>query len=169
MVPAEEEVMAEADGTDVKLISRRALLRRALGVTAAVSSPALEEALAQKLRGRENESVSLAAAPAAEIASGKPQVSLIIDDGSPVDPLFYEIPGYDSPLVVPLEHVKRVAETLERFELRGKMTLIPMPSCLGRIDQSLKKVPQAHLESFREIIRARIAPRFDITPESLLI
>jgi hypothetical protein len=157
--------MAEADGTDVKRTSRRTLLRRALGVTAAVSSPALEEALAQKLRGHENESIGLAAAPAAEIASGKPQISLIIDDGSPVDPLFYEIPGYESPLVVPLEHVKRVAETLERFELRGKMTLIPMPSCLGRIDQSLKKVPQAHLESFREIIRARIAPRFDITPE----
>jgi hypothetical protein len=99
--------------------------------------------------------------------SGKTPISLIIDDGSPVDPLFYEIPGYETPFLIPHEFTTRVAETFERFDLRGKITIIPMPSCLGRIDQSLKRVPTDHLQGFLKIVRERIAPRFDITPEFL--
>lgn len=114
------------------------------------------------------ESLNVTAARAVpENASGKIPFSFIIDDGSPVDPLFYEIPGYETPLLVPHEFTTRVAETMERFELRGKMTLIPMPSCLGRIDQSLKRVPPEHLEGFLKIVQERIATRFDLTPEFL--
>jgi hypothetical protein len=99
--------------------------------------------------------------------SGKIPISLIVDDGSPVDPLFYELPGYETPFLVPAEFTQRVAETFERFDLRGKLTIIPMPSCLGRIDKSLKRVPPYHLQSFLKLVRERIAPRFDITPEFL--
>lgn len=99
--------------------------------------------------------------------TGKIPFSLIIDDGSPVDPLFYELPGYETPFLVPAKFTRRVADTFDKFNLRGKFTLIPMPSCLGRIDQSLKRVPQEHLSGFLEIIRERVAPRFDITPEFL--
>lgn len=99
--------------------------------------------------------------------SGKIPMSLIVDDGSPVDPLFYELPGYETPFLVPAEFTQRVAETFERFDLRGKLTIIPMPSCLGRIDRSLKRVPPDHLQSFLKLVRERIAPRFDITPEFL--
>jgi hypothetical protein len=97
----------------------------------------------------------------------KVPISLIIDDGAPIDPLFYEIPGYETPFLVPTEFTQRVAETFERFELRGKLTIIPMPSCLGRIDQTLKRVPPDHLSAFLKVVRERIAPRFDITPEFL--
>jgi hypothetical protein len=100
-------------------------------------------------------------------ASGKIPISLIIDDGAPVDPMFYEQPGYETSLLVPAEFTRRVAETFERFGMRGKFTVIPMPSCLGRIDQSLKRVPDAHRQEFLRIVRERIAPRFDITPEFL--
>jgi hypothetical protein len=103
----------------------------------------------------------------AQNAQGKIPISLIVDDGSPVDPLFYEIPGYETPFLVPAEFTARVAETFERLDLRGKLTIIPMPSCLGRIDQSLKRVPPDHLQAFLKIVRERIAPRFDITPEFL--
>jgi hypothetical protein len=99
--------------------------------------------------------------------TGKTPISLIIDDGSPVDPLFYELPGYETPFLVPAEFTKRVADTFDRFDIRGKFTLIPMPSCLGRIDQSLKRVPQDHLQEFLKLVRERIYPRFDITPEFL--
>src|SRR5258708_2383108 len=99
--------------------------------------------------------------------SGKIPFSLIIDDGSPVDPLFYELPGYETPFLVPAEFTRRVADTFDRFDLRGKLTIIPMPSCLGRIDKSLKRVPQEHLDAFLKIVRERISPRFDITPEFL--
>ena len=84
-----------------------------------------------------------------------------------MDPLFYEIPGYETPYLVPPEFVARVADTFERLDLRGKITVIPMPSCLGRIDQSLKRVPQENLQAYLKIMRERIAPRFDITPEFL--
>jgi hypothetical protein len=111
---------------------------------------------------------SVAAARAsAQNTPGKIPISLIVDDGSPVDPLFYEIPGYETPFLVPAEFTARVADTFDRFDLRGKLTIIPMPSCLGRIDQFLKRAPQEHLQSFLKIVRERIAPRFDITPEFL--
>jgi hypothetical protein len=103
----------------------------------------------------------------AQPASGKIPISLIVDDGSPVDPLFYELPGYETPFLVPVEFTQRVAETFERYNLYGKLTIIPMPSCLGRIDKSLKRVPADHLAGFLKVVRERIAPRFDITPEFL--
>jgi hypothetical protein len=99
--------------------------------------------------------------------AGKTPISLIIDDGSPVDPLFYELPGYETPFLVPAGFTSMVADTFDKYDLRGKFTVIPMPSCLGRIDQSLKRVPQDHLQEFLKIVRERIAPRFDITPEFL--
>lgn len=99
--------------------------------------------------------------------AGKTPFSLIIDDGAPVDPLFYELPGYETPFLVPSDFTKKVADTFDRFDLKGKFTLIPMPSCLGRIDQSLKRVPDVHLHDFLKIIRERVTPRFDITPEFL--
>ena len=58
-----------------RVISRRELLKRAgTGMAAGLVSSALGTRLAG--------------------ASGKIPFALIIDDGSPVDPLFYEIPGY---------------------------------------------------------------------------
>jgi hypothetical protein len=131
------------------MMTRRSVLKAAgSGMEAAAFSVTVGSALAQN-------------------AQGKIPMSLIVDDGSPVDPLFYEIPGYETPFLVPVEFTARVAETFERFDLRGKITVIPMPSCLGRIDQSLKRVPQDHLQAFLKVMRERIAPRFDITPEFL--
>jgi hypothetical protein len=99
--------------------------------------------------------------------TGKIPFSLIIDDGSPVDPLFYELPGYETPFLIPAKFTRKVADTFDKFGLRGKFTIIPMPSCLGRIDQSLKRVPQEHLLEFLRLMRERVATRFDITPEFL--
>src|SRR5579864_2367408 len=133
--------------TNVKVFSRRELLELA-GTSAAFAQQT------GKL-------------PPPASPSGKIPMSLIVDDGSPVDPLFYELPGYETPFLVPADFTRRVAETFDRFDLRGKLTIIPMPSCLGRIDKSLKRVPQDHLDAFLKIVRERIAPRFDITPEFL--
>ena len=107
--------------------------------------------------------------PAKSAGTSSPRIpfSLIIDDGSPVDPLFYEIPGYETPYLVPAEFIQRVADTFDRFDLRGKFTVIPMPSCLGRLDKSLNRVPAEYLASFLKLVRERFAPRFDITPEFL--
>jgi hypothetical protein len=132
--------------------------------------PAVTRRTVLKTAGRGVEAAAFSSAVGSALAEntpGKIPMSLIVDDGSPVDPLFYEIPGYETPFLVPAEFTARVAGTFERFGLRGKITIIPMPSCLGRIDQSLKRVPQEHLQAFLKIVRERIAPRFDITPEFL--
>ncbi|MCX5644284.1 MAG: hypothetical protein NTZ17_06320 [Phycisphaerae bacterium] len=135
-----------------KIVSRRQLLKQAgTGMAATVLSTAVGKVLAQGTPS----------------ISGKTPISLIIDDGAPVDPLFYELPGYETPLLVPREFTQRVVETFDRFDLRGKFTVIPMPSCLGRIDQSLKRVPAEHLADWLKLVREGIAPRFDITPEFL--
>jgi hypothetical protein len=109
----------------------------------------------------------LAGQPPANPAAGKHPISLIIDDGGPVDPMFYMHPGYETPWIVPNSFTERVAATFERFDMYGKFTVLPMPSCLGRIDKSLDRVPQEHLQGFLKIVRERIAPRFDVTPEFL--
>jgi hypothetical protein len=149
-------------GCETKInMNRRELLRYAgAGLLAGVFSGSVGKVLAASLPGngevitRSNVSV-------------RTPISLIIDDGSPVDPLFYELPGYETPFLVPAEFTRRVADTFDKYDLRGKFTVIPMPSCLGRIDQSLQRVPQAHLQEFLKLVRERIAPRFDITPEFL--
>jgi hypothetical protein len=138
-----------------KVVSRRGLLRHAgAGMAVGVLSTATGRVLSQADAGTSG-------------ASGKTPIALIIDDGSPVDPLFYELPGYETPFLVPREFTQRVAETFERFDLRGKFTVIPMASCLGRVDQSLKRVPPEHLADWLQLVRERIVPRFDITPEFL--
>jgi hypothetical protein len=145
--------------------------RKVLKQAAAVAAAGIFDGSAGTLLGGESQKdkkdAGETAAQAAPIASGKTPISLIIDDGAPVDPLFYELPGYETPFLVPAEFTRRVADAFDRFDLRGKLTIIPMPSCLGRIDRSLKRVPQEHLEQFLKVVRERIAPRFDITPEFL--
>jgi hypothetical protein len=139
-------------------ITRRKMLKYAgSGLIAGALASSVGEVLAAPLIKEPFKSPNL---------SGPVPVSLIIDDGSPVDPLFYEHPGYETPFLIPHEFTRRVADTFEKLNLRGKFTLIPMPSCLGRIDKSLKRVPREHLEEFLKLIRERIAPRFDITPEN---
>jgi hypothetical protein len=150
-----------------KGISRRDLLKQAftgmaVGVFSVSSGKVWSEGSSASQKLADNGTT-----PATQSPSGKTPISLIIDDGSPVDPLFYEIPGYETPFLVPREFTRQVVETFEQFDLRGKFTVIPMPSCLGRIDQSLKRVSPNHLEGFLQLVRDRIAPRFDITPEFL--
>ena len=156
------------DGVPTRnVVSRRDLLKRAgTGLAAGLISVGLGRSKA-KASPASPERVDTAAAPTAARASGKIPFSLIIDDGSPVDPLFYEIPGYETPLLVPRAFTQRVADTFDKYDLRGKLTIIPMPSCLGRLDQSLKRVPAEHLQDFLQVVRERIQPRFDITPEFL--
>jgi hypothetical protein len=142
-------------------INRRTLLKYAgTSAVAGMFSSSIGKAMANTLQG-------IGEPSAGPGFNGKLPFSLIIDDGSPVDPLFYELPGYETPFLVPAVFTQRVADTFDRFGLHGKFTVIPMPSCLGRIDKSLKRVPQDHLDKFLKLVREHIAPRFDITPEFL--
>ena len=63
--------------------------------------------------------------------------------------------------------LQEFADFVEENDIRGKFTLLPCPAGLGRIDQHVRGISDADLSQFLKIIRSRIAPRFDITPEVL--
>ena len=66
-----------------------------------------------------------------------------------------------------ISDLRGFADFVERNEIRGKFSVLPCPAGLGRIDQSVRGLSDSDLTEFLEIVRSRIAPRFDITPEVL--
>jgi len=146
-------------------ISRRSVLKDTVGVLGASLLPVgFQGGLPPMPEFAKSMGVST---PGVTQWRGKTPITLMIDDGGPVDQMYYMQPGYETPLVIPSEFCQRFAGILEKNEVHGKMTVLPMQSCLGRLDQSLKMVPQKHLEAFLQIVRDRIATRMDITPEFL--
>lgn len=65
----------------------------------------------------------------------------------------------------------RVYETLieliEQYDIRGKLSVLPVPGGLGRIDQSVRCLPDEDLEQILELTRSRMADRFTICLEVL--
>lgn len=57
------------------------------------------------------------------------------------------------------------ADLIDEFNIRGKCSLLACPSGLGRIDQSVRGYTDAELKELLAIMRDRIQPRMDITPE----
>jgi len=94
-------------------------------------------------------------------------ISLVIDDGSPVNAMFSSHPETEHVFEVHNRFTRRFADICARHGVRGKFTVLPMPMCLGRIDERLAHVSRRHLSTFLRIVRKRIAPIFDITPEIL--
>lgn len=95
------------------------------------------------------------------------KISLLVDDGAPVNPNFFHDPPYDHPLLIPNSFARDFAQLCEAYGVRGKFTVLPMPCCLGGINDKLNHVPPRHLRDFLRIMREHIAPRFDISPEIL--
>jgi len=93
--------------------------------------------------------------------------ALMIDDGAPVNLMHWHCPWEAHERLIPNRLAKEFAELCERHGVMGKFSVVPMPAALGRIDGRLVGVPAAHLRGFLDIVRGRIAPRFDITPELL--
>ena len=94
-------------------------------------------------------------------------IALLVDDGAPVNPMFFHDPPYDHELLMPNSLLRDFADLCDEYGVRGKFSVLPMPCCLGGIDGQLNHVPPRHLSEFLRLVRKRIAPRFDITPEIL--
>lgn len=94
-------------------------------------------------------------------------MSLLVDDGAPVNPMFFHDPPYAHPLLMPNALARDFADVCEEYGVRGKFSVLPMPCCLGSIEEGLNHVPPRHLAGFLKTVRERIAPRFDMTPEIL--
>ncbi|MBM4045191.1 MAG: hypothetical protein FJ279_08765 [Planctomycetes bacterium] len=94
-------------------------------------------------------------------------ISLIVDDGAPVNPAYWLHPEQRNVFLVPNDFTADFAAFCVEHGVRGKFSVLPMPSGLGPIDQRLNYVPQRHLAGFLDLMQRRIAPLFDITPELL--
>jgi hypothetical protein len=94
-------------------------------------------------------------------------IALLVDDGAPVNPMFFHDPPYAHSLLMPNSLLHDFAELCGEYGVRGKFSVLPMPCCLGGIDGELNHVPPRHLSDFLATVRGRLAPCFDITPEIL--
>ena len=94
-------------------------------------------------------------------------ISLILDDGAPVNIMYWTHPHERHVNLVPNAFTRAFGEVCATHGVRGKFSVLPMPAGLGRLDRGLSHVPRGHLSGFLDAVRKRIAPRFDITPELL--
>ena len=94
-------------------------------------------------------------------------IALMVDDGAPVNPMFWHDAPNEHPFAIPNTLARDFAGVCERHDVRGKFSVLPMPCGLGGIDGKLSHVSRRDLAEFLRIVRGRIAPRFDITPEIL--
>lgn len=95
-------------------------------------------------------------------------ICLIIDDPFPCQNLaYYE--QWPDPHVrdIPVRFLQAFADLCAEYGVRGKFSVLPYPAGLGRIDQSLRGVPQQELQAWLEVCRRDILPRFSIGPEIL--
>lgn len=94
-------------------------------------------------------------------------VSLIIDDGSCINPIYWLHPNQEQPMRIPTAFTAAFADLCRRYGVKGKFSVMPMPSGAGRIDEGLAYISKPHLDEFLQVVRKGIAPAFDITPELL--
>jgi len=94
-------------------------------------------------------------------------VSLIIDDGGPVNMFhFHDLKTFHE-LLVPPTFAAEFAAVCSRCGIKGKFSVVPMPAGLGRLDETVSQVPDGNIREYAKIIREQIQPRFSITPEVL--
>ena len=104
----------------------------------------------------------------------KVPISLIIDDSAPIVSVFYEhaanrtmadgrrlIPTYPNDLLF------RFCDVIERWGIKGKFSVVPMPGNRGDIVNGLDGVPMAELTEWLDTVKARVVPAFTVGPEML--
>ena len=95
-------------------------------------------------------------------------VSLIVDDPCPgYNPAHFHSGFRNGPMHVPPTLIDSFADLIEETGIRGKFSVIPNPFGLGRVDRAVQGVSPRDLAHFLDVVRGRIAPRMDITPEVL--
>lgn len=95
-------------------------------------------------------------------------VSLIVDDPCPgYNPAHFHSGFRSGPMHVPPSLIDSFADLIETTGIRGKFSVIPNPFGLGRVDRAVAGVSARDLAHFLDVVRNRIAPRMDITPEVL--
>jgi hypothetical protein len=99
---------------------------------------------------------------------GRVPVTILLDDPTPCrNPAWYEFPERGHVAVVPNSFTARFADMIERTGAAGKFSVIPCPGAQGCLDTGVPGLSLEELDEFLRIVRDRIAPRWDISPEML--
>jgi hypothetical protein len=94
--------------------------------------------------------------------------TVLLDDPTPCrNPAWYEYPDAGHVAVVPNSFTERFADLIDRTGVAGKFSVVPCPGAQGRIDEGMPGVEEEELASFVRLVRERIAPRWDVSPELL--
>ena len=107
-------------------------------------------------------------------------ISLIIDDPAPLINVYWwhaaESQATENPVLgssepvardVPVDFLRRFADVVDRFGIGGKFSVLPIPAGLGKITEGWQGCDGHQLQTWLDIVRQRIMPRMDITPEIL--
>jgi len=95
-------------------------------------------------------------------------VTVLLDDPTPCrNPAWYEYPDQGNVAVVPNSFTERFCDLIDRTGAAGKFSVVPCPGAQGRIDEGMPGVSDEDMAAFLRLVRERIAPRWDISPEML--
>ena len=93
--------------------------------------------------------------------------SFILDDGGPVHPSYFLHPEWDLPLLVSNDFTRDYFAVLNENGVKGKFSVLAMPTCQGRLDESINYVPESHRKRFIREVREGVLPNHDLCPEIL--
>ena len=104
----------------------------------------------------------------------KVPISWIIDDPAPVISVYYEHAGKTHtndgrPLVstYPNEGLFEFCEIIEKYGIRGKFSVVPMPGNKGDIVGGLEGVSSEDMQEWLSCVKERVVPAFTVGPEML--
>ena len=104
----------------------------------------------------------------------KTPISLIIDDPAPRVFVYYEHAAVREtkdgrPLLdeVPNRFLLDFCEVMDRYGLRGKFSVVPMPGGRGDIVNGIPGFEKSEIDEWLDVVRTRVAKNFSICPEML--
>jgi hypothetical protein len=109
-----------------------------------------------------------------EIFAMKTPISWIIDDPAPIVSVYYEV--MDDPVTAdgrpliptyPNEALYEFCDIIEKYGIRGKFSVVPMPGNRGDIINGVEGGSKEELDVWLDCVKKRVIPAFSVGPEML--
>lgn len=104
----------------------------------------------------------------------KVPMSLLIDDGAPGISVYYTHAkslftedGRPLEKNVPNDFLEDFCDVTERFGIKGKLSVVPMPGGMGDVAQGIQGYPFEDTLQWLDTLRKRVCPNFSLSPEML--
>lgn len=104
----------------------------------------------------------------------KVPISLLIDDGAPGISVYYThaksmftADGRPLEKSVPNDFLENFCDVTERFGIRGKLSVVPMPGGLGDVAHGIVGYSDELIRQWLDTVRTRVCPNFSLSPEML--